>query len=58
MNGAVVHFGERLGVETPVNRLLNRTLQALASGQMPRDTYAHNPEKLLKGLANDAVKKV
>ena len=50
LNGAVVRFGERLGVATPVNRLLNRTLQELARGEIPRDAFSHNPEKLLKGL--------
>jgi 2-dehydropantoate 2-reductase len=50
LNGAVVRFGERLGVATPVNHLLNRTLQELASGLTPREAYARNPEKLLKGL--------
>jgi 2-dehydropantoate 2-reductase len=50
LNGAVVRFGERLGVATPVNRLLSRTLQELARGEIPRDAFSHNPEKLLKGL--------
>ena len=50
LNGAVVRFGERLGVATPVNRLLNRTLQSLARGEIPADSYTRNPEKLLKAL--------
>jgi 2-dehydropantoate 2-reductase len=56
LNGAVVRYGERLGVTTPVNKLLNHTLQALASGERATDTYAHNPEKLLRELVNNAVK--
>jgi 2-dehydropantoate 2-reductase len=55
LNGAVVRFGEQVRVQTPVNRLLVSTLQALASGEMPRDAYARNPEKLLKRLVNDAI---
>jgi len=47
LNGGVVRFGERLGVETPVNRLLTTTLTQLAAGQIPLETYQHQPEKLL-----------
>ncbi len=50
LNGAVVRFGEQLGVATPVNRLLNRTLQSLVSGEIAADAYTRNPEKLLKAL--------
>ena len=48
LNGAVVRFGAQVGVPTPVNRLLNETLLALASGEMPRETFALQPEKLLE----------
>jgi 2-dehydropantoate 2-reductase len=48
LNGAVVRFGERLGVETPVNHLLNLTLRELAGGEIPRNTYKHDPDKLLR----------
>jgi 2-dehydropantoate 2-reductase len=47
LNGAVVRFGARVGVPTPVNQLLNETLLALASGDLPLETYALQPEKLL-----------
>lgn len=47
LNGAVVHHGEQVGVPTPVNRLLTDTLLALTRGEMPRDAYALQPEKLL-----------
>ena len=50
LNGAVVRFGEKLGVPTPVNRLLNETMLALASGELPLDTFARQPEKLLSRL--------
>jgi len=50
LNGAVVRFGERLGVPTPVNSLLNETVQALASGELPMETFARQPEKLLMSL--------
>ncbi len=45
LNGAVVRFGERFGVSTPVNRMLNDTLLALSRGELPLDTYAQKPEK-------------
>lgn len=50
LNGAVVRFGEKLGVPTPVNRLLNETMLALASGDLPLETYTRQPEKLLSQL--------
>jgi 2-dehydropantoate 2-reductase len=50
LNGAVVRFGERYGISTPVNRLLNETLLALTEGKLPIDGYAKQPEKLLKEL--------
>lgn len=51
LNGAVVRFGERWGVATPVNDLLNRTLLALTRGEIPTAVYAHQPERLLALLA-------
>ena len=48
LNGAVVRFGERLGVPTPANCLLNDTLQALTEGRLPLDTFRRKPEALLE----------
>lgn len=47
LNGAVVRYGRRFYVATPANQALNEILLALTSGSIPRDTYAHQPEKLL-----------
>ena len=47
LNGAVVRFGEHLGVETPVNRLLTNTLTQLAAQEIPLETFQRQPEKLL-----------
>jgi 2-dehydropantoate 2-reductase len=47
LNGAVVHYGQQVGVPTPVNRLLNDTLLALTSGELPLDTFSHQPQKFL-----------
>lgn len=51
LNGAVIRAGEKLGIPTPVNRLLNTTLLALTSGEIPLDTYAHKPQDFLRLLA-------
>ena len=50
LNGAVVRFGERVGVPTPVNRLLNETLLALTRGEVPLETFARQPKKLLERI--------
>ena len=47
LNGAVAENGERLGVPTPVNRVLTDTLEALSRGDQPLDAYRHNPDALL-----------
>ncbi len=47
LNGAVVRYGERLGIPTPVNRCLTQTLLALTNGELPLNTYDHDPEKFL-----------
>ena len=47
LNGAVVRFGERLHIPTPVNRWLNQTLTNLTQGNLPLDAYTHQPDKYL-----------
>ncbi len=47
LNGAVAREGVRLGVPTPVNRLLTDLLLALAAGRSDRHVFHHNPEALL-----------
>jgi 2-dehydropantoate 2-reductase len=47
LNGAVVRYGERLGIPTPVNRWLNQTLLGLSQGSLPLETYSHQLEKYL-----------
>ena len=41
---------EKLGIPTPVNRLLNQTLLDLTIGQIPLSEYSHQPKKLLNRL--------
>jgi 2-dehydropantoate 2-reductase len=47
LNGAVVRDGEKYGVPTPVNRVLNNTLLALTRGEIPLTEFSRQPEKLL-----------
>jgi len=48
LNGAVVRFGEQVGVRTPVNRVLTNILVDLAEGKQEKQTYLNHPELLLK----------
>jgi 2-dehydropantoate 2-reductase len=50
LNGAVVRAGREVGVPTPINALLTRTLLALTRGEMPLDAYRHAPERLIAAL--------
>lgn len=47
LHGAVVRAGERLGVPTPINKLLTETLLALAEKRLPLETYAGKPDLFL-----------
>jgi 2-dehydropantoate 2-reductase len=47
LNGAVVGYGEELGIPTPVNRTLTETLNRLAAGRIPWASLQHQPEVLL-----------
>lgn len=53
LNGAVERFGKRLYQATPVNQTLNEILLKLTSGELPLETYAHQPEKLLAAIPGD-----
>jgi 2-dehydropantoate 2-reductase len=53
LQGAVVHYGEKFGVPTPVNRLLTQTLLAMVRGEVPIAEFSHQPEKLVALLAQE-----
>jgi 2-dehydropantoate 2-reductase len=55
LNGAVVRFGERLGVPTPVNRALNQTLDAIVRGEKDWAEFSGKPEALLAAAGLLAV---
>ncbi len=48
LTGAVVRLGETVQVPTPTNRLLRDTLLKLTTGELPRDHFDHQPDKLLR----------
>lgn len=50
LNGAVVRFGEKVGVPTPVNRVLTNILMDLTEGKQERQMYSNHPEILLKSI--------
>lgn len=52
LNGAVVRFGQKFGVPTPLNHFYNQTLLALTDGRLRIDAYDHDPEAFLKAASN------
>ena len=50
LNGAVVRAGQRAGIPTPINHLLNTTLQDLVDGKQAVSDYSRQPGKLLAKL--------
>ena len=51
LNGAVVEWGERKGVPTPVNRLLTDTLLGLMAGRLAWSEFRQRPDRLLRLLS-------
>ncbi|GAP10554.1 2-dehydropantoate 2-reductase [Bellilinea caldifistulae] len=51
LNGAVVRFGERLGVATPVNLFLNEALLSIAERPLETNIYRKNPDRLIAVLS-------
>jgi 2-dehydropantoate 2-reductase len=47
LNGAVVRYGQKFGIATPVNQLLTEILSALTRGEIPLNEFSGQPEKLL-----------
>jgi len=50
--GAVVRYGEKVGVPTPANRVVTNTLLALVHGKIPMAEFSRQPEKLIALLAD------
>jgi 2-dehydropantoate 2-reductase len=47
LNGAVVRYGKKTGVPTPVNQMLTETLMGLTRGEIALAEFNRQPEKLL-----------
>ena len=54
LNGAVVEYGARLGIPTPVNRMLTDTVEGLTAGRLSLAEFRHRPEALLRLIAGSA----
>lgn len=52
LNGAVVRFGQKFDVPTPLNHFYNQTLLALTDGRLRIDAFDHDPEAFLKAASN------
>jgi 2-dehydropantoate 2-reductase len=50
LNGAVVRFGKQMGIQAPVNQLLNETLLGLTNRTLSQEDFSHNPGLLLQKL--------
>ncbi len=50
LNGAVVRYGGQAGVSTPVNQALTATLLSLTRGELPLESFARQPEMLLRKI--------
>jgi 2-dehydropantoate 2-reductase len=53
LNGAVARYGKHFHVAAPVNKTLNTILMDLTRGAIPREAYAHQPEKLLAEIPDE-----
>ncbi len=53
LQGAVVRYGERFGVPTPVNQVLTETLLAMVRGEIPIAEFSRQPEKLIARVAKE-----
>jgi 2-dehydropantoate 2-reductase len=52
LHGAVVRYGEKSGIPTPVSRLLMETLLAMVRGDIPIAEFSRQPERLIGLLGN------
>lgn len=51
LHGAVVRAGQKVGIPTPVNKVLTETLLSLTAGKIPLEEFSQQPKKLLDLLA-------
>lgn len=46
LNGAVVRFAEKAGLSAPINDRLCKLLEQISAGEVPKEEFANQPEKL------------
>ena len=51
LNGAVVRFGQKWNVATPVNAWMTQTLLAITEGRLSKETFAHQPDAYINALS-------
>ena len=56
LNGAVVHHGRENHIPVPVNTVLTETLSSLTRGDIPLDTFRHQPGMLLQRMEQEKRK--
>ena len=54
LNGAVVEYARRIGLQVPVNQALHRTLKTIVSGETPWGKFRRQPGKLLARVGRRA----
>ena len=52
LHGAVMRHGEKLGIATPVSRLLTETLLAMVRAEIPIAEFSRQPDKLIGLVAS------
>lgn len=52
LHGAIVRYGEKAGIPTPVSRLLTETLLAMVRGDIPIADFSRQPDRLIGLLPN------
>lgn len=57
LQGAVVRYGEKFGVSTPVNRVLTETLLAMVHGEILPMEFSRQPGKLISLVDEETNKK-
>lgn len=57
LNGAIVEAGKKVGIATPVNKVLTNILSRLVSKELAWEDYQHRPEILLQAVAREKEKK-
>jgi len=55
LNGAVIRYGEKVRINTPVNQILTETLLKMTSGDIPLDKFDHKPN-LFVAYVNEYIK--